>query len=83
MTDEDGRVSIPPFPPLKASQRIATGDGRWLAGSQLNYAHILIDRADNACGAGKVEQARGYVDEANTLLNPAPSGIMLAARPGN
>jgi hypothetical protein len=28
---------------LKASQRIATGDGRWLAGSQLNYAHILID----------------------------------------
>jgi hypothetical protein len=68
---------------LKPWQRIATGDGRWLAGSQLNYAHILIDRADNACGAGKVEQARGYVDEANTLLNPAPSGIMLAARPGN
>ena len=53
-----------------------------MAGSQLNYAHILIDRADNACG-GKVEQARGYVDEANTLLNPAPSGIKLAARPGN
>ena len=68
---------------LKASQRIATADGRWLAGSQINYAAILIDRADNACGAGNVKQARGYVDEANMLLNPAPSGIMLATRPGN
>jgi hypothetical protein len=68
---------------LKASQRIGTGDGRWLAGSQLNYAHVLISRADNACGAGKVEQAQSYVDEANKLLNPAPSGIMLATRPGN
>jgi hypothetical protein len=68
---------------LKPSQRIATGDGRWLAGSQLNYAHILIGRADNACGAVEVKQARNYVDEANNLLNPAPSGIMLAAQPGN
>jgi hypothetical protein len=68
---------------LKASQRIATGDGRWLAGSQLNYAQVLIGRADNACGAGQVEQARGYVDEANKLLNPAPSGKMLAARSAN
>jgi hypothetical protein len=68
---------------LKPSQRIATGDGRWLAGSQLNYAHILIGRADKACGASKVKQARGYVDEANKLLNPAPSAIMLATRPGN
>jgi len=54
-----------------------------LAGSQLNYAHIVIGRADNACGAGKVEQAQSYVDEANKLLNPAPSRIMLATRPGN
>jgi hypothetical protein len=68
---------------LKPSQRIATGDGHWLAGSQVNYAHILIGRADNACGAGKVNQARDYVDEANKLLNPAPSGTMLATRPGN
>jgi hypothetical protein len=68
---------------LKPSQRIATEDGRWLAGAQLNYAQVLIGRADNACGAGQVEQARGYVDEANNLLNPAPSGIMLATRPGN
>src|ERR1700687_2401155 len=46
---------------LKASQRIPTGDGRWLAGSQLNYTQVLISRADNACGAGKVEQAQSYV----------------------
>jgi hypothetical protein len=68
---------------LKPSDHIATGDGRWLAGSQLNYAHILIGRADNACGANKAQQAQGYVDEANKLLNPAPSGIMIATRPGN
>jgi hypothetical protein len=74
---------LPHSSSLKASQRIATGDGRWLAGSQLNYAHVLIGRADNACGANKVEQARGYVDEANKLLNPAPSGMMLATRPSN
>ena len=68
---------------LKPSQRIATGDGRWLAGSQLNYAPMLIGRADNACGAGTVKQARSYVDEADNLLNPAPSGIMLATQPDN
>jgi hypothetical protein len=68
---------------LKPSQRIATEDGRWLAGAQLNYAHILIGRADNACGASEVKQARAYVDEANNLLNPVPSAIMLATRPGN
>ena len=68
---------------LKASQRIATGDGRWLAGSQLNYSHVMISRAEDACGTGQVEQARGYVDEANKLLHPAPSGVMLATRPGN
>jgi hypothetical protein len=68
---------------LRPSDGIATGDGHWLAGSQLNYAHILIGRADNACGAGKVNQARDYVDEANKLLNPAPSGMTLATRPGN
>jgi hypothetical protein len=68
---------------LKPSDHIATGDGRWLAGSQLNYAQILIGRADNACGANNVEEARGYVDEANKLLSPVPSGKMLAARPGN
>jgi catechol 2,3-dioxygenase-like lactoylglutathione lyase family enzyme len=68
---------------LKPSQRVATGDGHWLAGSQINYAYILIGRADDACGAGKVEQAHSYVDEANNLLNPASSGKMHAARPGN
>jgi hypothetical protein len=68
---------------LKPSNHIAAGHGRWLAGSQLDYAHVLIGRADNACGANNVEEARGYVDQANKRLNPAPSGIMLATRPGN
>ena len=67
---------------LKPSQRIATGDGRWLAGSQVNYANILIGRADDACGTGNMEQAQSYVDEANKLLNPAPLRIMLTTRPG-
>ena len=68
---------------LKASQRIRTGDGRQFSGSQLNYSHVLISRAEDACGTGQVERVRGYVDEANKLLNPAPSGIMLATQPGN
>ena len=68
---------------LKPSQRIATGDGHWMAGSQVNYANILIGRADVACGTGNMEQAQSYVDEANKLLNPAPSSIMVATRPGN
>jgi hypothetical protein len=68
---------------LKPSQRIATGDGRWLAGSQVNYANILIGRADDACGTGNMEQAQSYVDEANKLLNPAPLRILLTTRPGN
>ena len=67
---------------LKPSQRIATGDGRWLAGSQVNYANILIGRADDACEIGNMEQAQSYVDEANKLLNPAPLRIMLTTRPG-
>jgi hypothetical protein len=67
---------------LKPSQRIATGDGRWLAGSQVNYANILIGRADDACAIGNMEQAQSYVDEANKLLNPAPLRIMLTTRPG-
>jgi hypothetical protein len=67
---------------LKPSQRIRTGDGREFSGSQLNYSHVMISRAEDACGTGQVEQARGYVDEANILLNPAPSGEMLATRPG-
>ena len=68
---------------LKPSQRIRTGDGREFSGSQLNYSPVMISRAEDACGTGQVEHSRGYVDEANKLLNPAPSGKMLAARPGN
>jgi hypothetical protein len=68
---------------LKPSQRIRTADGREFSGSELNYSHVLVSRAEDACGTGQVEQARGYVDEANKLLNPAALGKMLAARPGS
>ena len=49
-----------------------------MAGSQLNYVHILIGRADNACGAGKVKQARSYADEIGKVKGPILRG--LAAR---
>jgi hypothetical protein len=68
---------------LKAGQRIRTGDGRELAGSQVNYSCILIGRAENACAAGQVEQARSYVKEANELLHARPSVLMLATPAGN
>jgi hypothetical protein len=63
---------------LNARQRIRTGDGRELAGSLVNYSRILIGRAENACAAGQLEQARSYDKEANELLHPRPSGLMLA-----
>ena len=68
---------------VNPGQHIRTGDGRELAGSQVNYSRILIGRAENACAAGQVEQARGYVKEANELLHPRRSGLMLAKRTGN
>ena len=68
---------------LNAAQHIRTSDGRELAGSQVNYARILIGRAENACAAGQVDQARGYVHEANELLQSRPSGLMLAMPAGN
>ena len=68
---------------LKAAQRIRTEDGRELAGSQVNYSHILIGRAEDACAAGQVEQARSYLREADKLLHPNRSGLMLATPAGN
>jgi hypothetical protein len=68
---------------LKAAQRIRTEDGRELAGSQVNYSYVLIGRAEHACAAGQVERARGYADEANEVLHPRPSGLMLAMPAGN
>jgi hypothetical protein len=44
----------------------------------VNYSRILIGRAQNACAAGQFEQARSYDKEANELLHPRPSGLMLA-----
>jgi hypothetical protein len=68
---------------LNPGQRIRTGDGRELAGSQVNYFRVLIGRAENACTAGQVEQAWSYVKEADELLHPRPSGLLLARPAGN
>jgi hypothetical protein len=68
---------------LNPGQRIRTGDGRELAGSQVNYSRVLIGRAENACAAGQFEQAQSYANEADELLHPKPSGLMLATPAGN
>jgi hypothetical protein len=68
---------------LNPGQHIRTGDGRELAGSQVNYSHILIGRAEDACAAGQVERARSYLKEADKLLHPNRSGLMLATPAGN
>ena len=68
---------------LNPGQHIRTGDGRELAGSQVNYSRVLIGRAENACAAGQVEQARSHLKEADELLHPRRSGLMLASPAGN
>jgi hypothetical protein len=52
------------------AMRISTSDGRHLTGSQLNYAWVLIDRAESACGAGGDAAAMVHIHELETLLHP-------------
>jgi len=68
---------------LRPSQRIRTGDGRELSGSQLNYTGVLVNRAESACESGQVEQALSYVDEANQLLHPARQVPVMSAGRSN
>jgi hypothetical protein len=67
---------------LRPWQHIRLPDGRVVAGSLLNYSHVLIWRAENACGAGQVEQARGYISEASNLLHPGFPGPLIASPDG-
>jgi hypothetical protein len=53
---------------IAAQQHIVTSDGRHLAGSQINYAKVLIDRAANACLAARYHEALAQVGEAQALL---------------
>jgi hypothetical protein len=53
-------------------QHIVTGDGRRLTGSEINYARVLIDRANEACKQSYHAGALASVQEAQTLLYPAP-----------
>ena len=52
-------------------QPIVTGDDRRLAGSEINYARVLIDRAGEACKQSHHAEAFTSVQEAQTLLHPA------------
>src|SRR5713101_7224515 len=57
---------------LVPGQTIVTGDGRRLAGSAINYARVPIDRADEACKQLRDAEELALVQEAQTLLHPAP-----------
>jgi hypothetical protein len=61
-----GNHRIPP------TMRVNTSDGRQLSGAQLNYAWVLVDRADGACGAAQGAAASGYLRDFDLLLHPAP-----------
>jgi hypothetical protein len=50
--------------------RIDTSDGRHLTGSALNYAWVLIDRADSACDAGQDGVALDDIGQFNALIHP-------------
>jgi hypothetical protein len=52
---------------IAAQQHIVTSDGRHLAGSQINYAKVLIDRAADACLTARYHEALAYVGEAQAL----------------
>jgi len=57
---------------IAAAQPIVTSDGRRLNGTQVNYARVLIGRAEDACSASNHAEALGYISEAETLLHPVP-----------
>jgi len=55
---------------VPAAMRINTSDGRQLAGSTLNYAWVLIDRADQACIDPEPAKSAAYLSEEQALLHP-------------
>jgi hypothetical protein len=57
---------------ISPAMRINTSDGRQLTGTQLNYAWVLIDRAESACSVGQGAAATAYIDEFEKLLHPMP-----------
>ena len=58
---------------IAAQQHVVTSDGRHLAGSQINYAKVLIDRAADACLAVRYDEALAHVGEAQALLRRSGS----------
>jgi|HubBroStandDraft_6_1064221.scaffolds.fasta_scaffold1671300_1 hypothetical protein len=52
-------------------QLVITSDGRRLTGIQLNYARVVIGRAESACEAAQSAASLAYVGEVQALLHPA------------
>ena len=60
-----GNRSVPP------AMRIVTSDGRHLTGSQLNYAWVLIDRAETACSNFGEAAASVHIRAYQALIHPS------------
>jgi hypothetical protein len=59
-----GNQNVPP------AMRIVTSDGRHMTGSQINYARVLIDRADSASSNGGDTAAQPQLQEFQALIHP-------------
>ena len=51
------------------SQRVRTSDGRVYTGSALNWAHVLLSRAESACAAAQVEVAASNIREVHLIFH--------------
>jgi hypothetical protein len=58
--------------PLAPSQVISTRDGRRLRGSEIDWAHVLISRADSACAAGQAAAAMNGLREVQGIFHQPP-----------
>jgi hypothetical protein len=56
---------------LAASQIVPTADGRRLRGSAIDWAHVLLGRADSACASGQTDAAMGQLREVQGIFHPA------------
>jgi hypothetical protein len=60
--------------------QIGTSDGRHLTGSQINYARVLISRAESACRSGSGAAAMMQIQEAQSLFRPASQPLNAASQ---
>ena len=53
------------------TQTSETSDGRRFSGSTINYMHVLVGRAEDACKAGRLDQANEYTHEVEIIFHSA------------